>query len=134
MFYRQRKQIPIYDSFHLDIIISDDIEKLNSITGYEAKSYFAQASRLNFKAKSDKGTTCYKKSVTIILNPNDEFSPITNKVLVHESVHAKNMIFKQVGYKQKADNDEAEAYFTEWIFGEIESFYNKVMLKENGRK
>lgn len=131
MFYRQRKRIPIYDSFYLDIVISDDIKKLNKITGYESESYFAQAGKSNFKTKSDKGTVCYKKSVTVILNPNNEFSIIDSKVIVHESVHVKNIIFRHLGYKQKDNNDEAEAYFTEWIFSEIENFYNKVILKEN---
>lgn len=134
MFYRQRKQIPIYDSIYLEIIISDETDKLNKITEDNEDSYFAQVSKRYFKSTSVKGPSCFKKAVVVILNPNDKFTPITNKTMVHESIHIKNIVFKTIGYIQKGDNDEAEAYFTEWIFGELESFYNKVMLKENGRK
>ena len=134
MFYRQRRQIPIYDSFYLDIIVSDDTDKINKATGSNDEEYFACAKKASFRSTSDTGKPCWKKCITIVLNPNDEFSPMTTKVMVHEANHAKNMILERIGYKQDAKNDEASTYFLEWIFGEIEDFYNKVMKKEADKK
>lgn len=131
MFYRQRRRIPIYDSFYLDIVVSDDINKLNRIIReYDNKDeYYAQVNRTSFKNK-ESGEN-YLKSVTVILNPYNKGNLITNKVIVHETIHVKNIVLEALYYKQKANNDEAEAYFTEWVYGEIEEFFNKVMKKEN---
>jgi hypothetical protein len=135
MFYRQRKRIPIYDSMYLDIIISDDTEKLNKITGYDDKEdYFAQVNRTTFKDKESRQNNNWKKSVTVILNPNNPGNPINAGVIVHETIHVKNFIFEQIGYRQKDNNDEAEAYLTEYIFKEIEGFFNKVMKNESNKK
>lgn len=137
MHKRQTKLIPIYE-LYLDIIISDDLEKCKVIADEprRTKEYFAVAFR-NF-IKSPKGvsktTPSYVKAVTVILNPNNSYSYMTPQVLVHEAVHVKNMVFRELGYKPKTDNDEAEAYFVEWIFSEMESFLKKVTNDKSNKK
>lgn len=47
-----------------------------------------------------------------------------NKIIAHESVHLVNVVFKTIGAQLDITNDEAQAYFTEWIFEQIELFFN----------
>ena len=51
-------------------------------------------------------------------------------VIVHESVHCVNHIFRSRGVKLNVKKDEHQAYFTEWIFEQvsnyIEEFINKL--------
>lgn len=136
MFKRQRKPFPIYDSLYLDIVVSDDLDKLNTITDQSYKEihqYYAMACKTSFKSVSsrDRSKSGYKNSITIVLNPNNEYNYITPGVIVHESVHAKNMVFERIGHRQKDNNDETEAYFVEYIFNEVNNFYNKVVDGNN---
>lgn len=41
---------------------------------------------------------------------------IDKGLLVHESVHAANVLFKEIGHALDLDNDEPQAYLVEWIF------------------
>lgn len=50
--------------------------------------------------------------------------------MVHESVHAVNDIFKYRHAKLDIDNDEHQAYFTEWVFTQIENYFEEWTLKE----
>ena len=38
--------------------------------------------------------------------------------LVHESIHANNLMFDWAGIKLDTINDEAQAYYTGWIFNQ----------------
>lgn len=44
---------------------------------------------------------------------------LTLQVLVHECVHIVNFIFKAKGIDLDIDNDELQAYLTDWVFNEI---------------
>ena len=128
MFYRSRKIIPIYDSMWLDIVISDDTEKLNSEFEAEPGEWFACVFRNNFQLE---GSELWRKSIVIVLNPNHSGgSKITPAIIVHESVHIKNKIFNQIGHKNSTNNDEPEAYLVEFIFNIVSDFYEKIMKKE----
>lgn len=48
----------------------------------------------------------------------------TNAIIAHECVHLVNLLFKTVGAKLDVDNDEVQAYLTEWFFEQIESFFD----------
>lgn len=139
MFYRSRKIIPIYDSIWLDIVISDDTERLNSEFEAEPGEWFACVFRNNFQLE---GNDLWRKSIVIVLNPNHSGgSKITPAIIAHESVHVKNKIFNQIGHKNSTKNDEPEAYLVEFIFNVVSAFYKKVLklekksllkLEENG--
>lgn len=45
--------------------------------------------------------------------------------IAHEIVHLKNYIYLQVGQELDRINDEAEAYFTGWLFDQIYNFLHK---------
>ena len=65
------------------------------------------------------------------LNPNyKEDNHITMGIIVHEAVHVKNMIYQKIGYRPKTNNDEAEAYFMEWIVDFIYNNYTKFTEQE----
>lgn len=44
---------------------------------------------------------------------------ITTSVIVHECVHIVNFIFKKKGIVLCPDNDETQAYLTDWVFTKV---------------
>ena len=132
MFYRSRKTLPIYDAIWLDVVISDDIEKLNKEFNCNSDNWFACVFRHHFKLK--KKDDRIKKSVVVVLNPNNIYGNITPAIIVHESIHIKNIVFDQIGYSCKRNNDEAEAYLTEFIFNVVSAFYEQSLKKEKNSK
>lgn len=48
-------------------------------------------------------------------------------LVAHEVVHIVNYLFVDVGVELDRINDEAQAYLTGWLFGEIEKVMNKVV-------
>ena len=49
----------------------------------------------------------------------------SNATIVHEAIHLTNLIFRDRGIKISTDNDEPQAYFTDWIFTQIENALSK---------
>lgn len=47
----------------------------------------------------------------------------TNAIIAHEVVHLVNLLFKTVGAKLDVNNDEVQAYLTEWFFTQIENLF-----------
>lgn len=47
-------------------------------------------------------------------------------VIAHESVHIKNMIFKDSFIKLDINNDEPEAYLLEWVIDQYYKYLNKL--------
>ena len=46
-------------------------------------------------------------------------------VVAHEAVHAVNNIFKSRGIKLDINNDELQAYLTEWVFEQVENYFEE---------
>ncbi len=46
-------------------------------------------------------------------------------VISHEVVHVKNHIFLDCGIEADCENDEPEAYLTDWLFTQIYEFLKK---------
>lgn len=46
-------------------------------------------------------------------------------IAAHEAIHIKNIVFEQIGAKLDYQNDEHEAYFTEWVVETIEKVFKK---------
>ena len=126
MFYRSRKTLPIYDSIWLDVVVSDDIKKLNKEFECDSPGWFACVFKRSFKQKK-----LWRKSIVVVLNPNHPHgSKITHATIVHECIHIKNFIFGQIGHKCKSANDEPEAYLTEFLFNIVSTFYDDAIAKE----
>lgn len=129
MFHRKRKPFPIYDSIFFDIIICDNDQEINKELGEpEDETWYASCSKTHFKDENGSN----RKSVTVVFQTGHEFDPITPRLMVHEAVHAKNMVFQQIGQKPtcKSGADEAEAYFVEWIYQELQDFFDESMKIE----
>jgi hypothetical protein len=100
-------KIPIYVGT-LVLIQVDNLEELDG----------------KYSLKVDKGCnygafTFQENSKFYIAFPNEE---ISNSLICHESVHITNMLFKYICMKPDFDNDEPQAYFTEWVFEQVERF------------
>lgn len=50
-------------------------------------------------------------------------------VLVHECVHIVNFIFNTVGVKLDSDNDEHQAYYTQFVFEAL----HKLLIKAEAK-
>lgn len=128
MFHRQRQRVEVYNDIWLDIVISDDVKLINKEFKGREKDWYATVFKHNFYL--NKGDTLKKRSVVVVLNPNNQFGIIDDKIIVHESVHVKNKIFQVHGVKNDVSNDEHEAYFLEYIYKKIKEFYDEVLEKE----
>lgn len=126
MFYKQIHRLPMYSSFLFQVIISDDIEKINKHLGFDEEEYYAVCYKT---AHNCKNGNC-NKGITVVLNPNCRDNKITAGIIAHECVHVKNMVFQAIGYKPKRSNDEAEAYFVEYLVNYVNDFYMKIINKE----
>ena len=51
-------------------------------------------------------------------------------VIVHESVHCVNHIFKSRGVKLDVKKDEHQAYFTEWIFEQVSNYIEEYYFEK----
>lgn len=57
--------------------------------------------------------------------------------IAHETVHAVNCVFNNIGLKLDGENDEAQAYLTGWIAEQIGlavTEYNNKKIKKDGKK
>ena len=118
--YRDKKlKFPLYDSLTLQIVISDDVEKINSKLGAEEERFFACVWKSDTINKN-----C--KTIVVVFNPADKDNKITPGIITHEAIHIKNILFGTVGIKPDVDNDEPEAYLTEWVVNKIYSVFNQL--------
>lgn len=69
-----------------------------------------------FNITSKKGFTKY-----IVAFNNDWY----NSLIVHECVHLTNDILKGVRAGLDVNNDEPQAYLTQWLFEQCEEFLNE---------
>lgn len=54
--------------------------------------------------------------------------------VVHEAIHAKNYVFAHHGVKLDMDNDEHEAYYTDYIVREILDAYHQLDIATSKKK
>jgi len=50
-------------------------------------------------------------------------------VILHETGHVKNLVWKYIGYIPQRDNDEVDQYLHTYIFEEVEKVINKHLTK-----
>jgi hypothetical protein len=124
MFYKKIHRLPIYDSHLFQVIVGDETDKINKAINQNQEDYFASCWRNSHGPRR-------LKCITIVLDPTDKNNPITAGIITHECVHAKNMLFEKIGFKPKTNNDEAEAYFMEYLVNYVTDFVNKVREKES---
>ena len=137
MFYKKVFKVEPYP-FNLCVVITDDIsefkmleihpddiedmkepEDLFTTTFYEGKANIVVSD------KTVRGACCY-----IVFNPNNKYGNLTYGIIVHELVHAKNSLFKCIGYKPKLKNDEAEAYIMTFLTDTVINFIHECQERE----
>ena len=116
----KRVEIPIYGGY-LNIQIVKNWKKINEELGFhctpntEATVYYTK-----------KDGEYVEFFVSFLNKPY-------NSLICHESVHLTNVIFNYKGLKLDSHNDEAQAYFTEWCFIQIETFLEELKI-QNSKK
>ena len=62
------------------------------------------------------GLTVFCQNFVLIWSKHKDKSIESLSTLVHECVHAANMILDHKGIPMSLENDESQAYLVEWIF------------------
>ena len=114
---KEEKEIPIYRGT-LVMILTEDLTELNEEYDVNFTNNYGGGV---FNLTDKEGYTKF-----FVAFDNDW----TYSLIAHEAVHLVNDIFKHKNVKLDVDNDEAQAYFTGWIFEQCEEFLNK---NENGK-
>lgn len=58
-----------------------------------------------------------------------ELENATPGIVLHESIHLVNYILSSKGIKLDSNNDEFQAYFTQWVFEQIDDFLKSIVKK-----
>lgn len=105
----KKVKVPIYNT-RLTIVISENLEGVS------------ERFKLNTDLSEYSAITIDEKDGSIVV----AFSDVNRiKDIAHEVVHIKNYIFRNIHQKLDADNDEAEAYLTTWLFNYIYEFFKQ---------
>lgn len=119
---KEEVQIPIYRGA-LVMILTRDLTELNKEYNLNFTNSFGGGV---FNITDDSGYTTFFVAFDYDWD---------NALIAHEAVHLVNDIFKHKYIKLDPDNDEAQAYFTAWIFEQCEDFLNKYeSKKEDGNR
>lgn len=103
----KKVKVPIYNT-RLTIVISENLDGVS------------EKFKLNTDLSEYSAITIDEKDGSIVV----AFSDVNRiKDIVHEVVHIKNYIFRNIHQKLDVDNDEAEAYLTTWLFNYIYEFF-----------
>lgn len=100
-------KIPIY-GFKLKIVIFDNRKEIEE--KYPEMNLYLGA------------TLEYTNGCTVIIPVED----ITTAV--HECEHAKNSVWRFIGYNPQSSNDEVDAYLLTYIFSEVNKVIQKHLL------
>lgn len=114
--------IPIFHNGYLVIVLSNDVDKVNEMFGDDRSDIYASA----YFGLYEKDKKTYN-GYYIVLNPFNDFSDITPGTISHEAFHISSMLFDRINIKADHNNDEAQAYFLEWVVDEVYGF-----LKDEG--
>lgn len=107
----KRIKIPIYKG-NLTIIEAKDLN--------EVSKKYKTPDLSNYGAVTLKDNNKYREYVVAF--ETDSFS---NSLIAHEVVHIVNYIYLDCGIELDRVNDEPQAYLTQFLFKEIEKFFQK---------
>lgn len=103
--------IPIY-RYSLRIVVTDSMK--------EAKDRYSDISD-----DTSKGMLLdYGDKSMIVVPPND------TPTIIHECEHAKNAIWKRIGFIPTPENDEPDAYLLEYLYKEVMKIVNKHLARQ----
>lgn len=107
----------------------DDIE--NAVDLYATTFYDGRTFNKRKLHHSDQEKEVPVSCMYVVFNPVNEVCDLTYGTLVHELVHVKNKIFKDIGMKSKYDNDEQEAYLMGYLMDVLMKFFQDTLQEEN---
>ncbi len=119
------QDVPLYLS-RLHIAIIEDYKKDFPL--------FNKKFNQDFTEQDDVLGGCYQRKAhtLIIINVDkhkrsykDDFEVEVISTITHEAVHACNFIFNLKGIRLDSNNDEPQAYLTDWITREVYKTYLK---------
>jgi hypothetical protein len=103
-------KVPIYNTV-IKIHIGDT-EKIDKKYGFENSSKFnAYVFESNPEDKHD---------YVVVLREG-----LKSEIIVHEVVHLVNFIFRDIQHETSHENDEPQAYLTQWLYKKIKKEYKK---------
>ena len=134
MFYTKEIRIPLYDMFVLQVVVGDEIERINEFVDIkDNKEWFADTITTSPKCEVCEDDSI-ARGIAVVLNPSfTGCAQLNVGIISHEAVHVKNIIFRSIKHKNstKIGEDEPEAYLINWIVNTINNFYEECLLKEN---
>lgn len=119
MFRRKIIEIPIYNFCLLEIIHTDDSEKLAKLFKSEAEEFenycaFVQETQRNYKKRKN------RKCISVVIAQGYKGS--IHALIAHEAIHIKNRLGRMMLESWNPESDEPEAYFVEWLVEIITNF------------
>lgn len=106
-------EFPIYAG-NLKIILTDDIQKVNK--KFNCDDFYYATTFL--RRLNDTRTSAI--SLNLWTDPC-----MTHATIAHESVHAADFLFEQIGAKHDFDNPEPYSYLVGWITNEVYEFIHE---------
>ena len=125
--------IPIYGNLLHIVIIGDFIKDLHEFNKKYRSTLTAEDEVLGFMEQRG-------NHILVVINvgkhrriypkePKREVEIIAT--ICHESVHACNVLFRDKGIELDLNNDEPQAYLTDWIMKEVYKTYLKFRKNES---
>lgn len=103
MIIKKKIKIPIF-FYEIMVVLTDNLQDYAKTLGYKVDENYAA-----FVVSED-------SSLSFAVFDVNELSL---SILVHETVHIVNAIFKYTGIELDVNNDETQAYLTGFIFNEL---------------
>lgn len=122
MYKRKILEIPLYNFCLLEIIQTDDTEKLSKIFGEPCEAYddycaFVQKTSRDYRGRKQ------RKCISVVFGT--EYKGCIYALIAHEVIHIKNIIGKTMLEHWNPESDEPEAYLVEWLTETIVKFLDK---------
>lgn len=120
-FYKKKINIPIYHG-KLNIVFTNDMDKLYNLTGYEEEFLFGAAFR------SYMGGSPLPQYVLAINFDMANF-PMDHGTISHEALHIAMFLSEDRMIKLDYDNPEPLTYLTGFIVNEVYKFMDKKEIR-----
>lgn len=113
-------RVAIYGNYLIDICYGDLVEIQKHFKFPVDLNVNASVFETHFHEKQE-----IFEHVILVVGPDT-----TIPQLVHECIHLKNKLFKDIGHTLDVDNDEPEAYLTQYIFRMVTDKLKELKPKE----
>lgn len=124
-FHIKITSIPLYGGI-FGIIVSNDVtairEHISEFDAENSNTVFGHTFLTPYDGK---------ESYFIVLNPKYEYKKLTQGTIAHEALHVTTFVLNNRGININIDNDEAAAYFLDWVVDKTNRFLRLKGFKIN---